>query len=56
MNPHCAFGRLSLAADLLQGGVWIGFHDGGVAYFRDGQVRSYTAADIGVIQALLTRL
>ena len=30
-----------------QGGVWLGFwHDGGVLYFKDGQVRaSYTAAD-----------
>ena len=30
-----------------QGGVWLSFwHDGGVLYFKDGQVRaSYTAAD-----------
>jgi signal transduction histidine kinase/ligand-binding sensor domain-containing protein len=36
----------TLAADPFQGGLWIGFHLGGVAYFIDGQVRaSYTATD-----------
>jgi signal transduction histidine kinase/ligand-binding sensor domain-containing protein len=36
----------TLAADQLHGGLWIGFHLGGVAYFTDGQIRtSYTAAD-----------
>ncbi len=31
---------------LQQGGLWLGFFQGGVAYFRDGQVRaSYSAAD-----------
>src|SRR6266404_4729084 len=36
----------ALAADPLQGGLWIGFHLGGVAYFIDGQVRaSYAGAD-----------
>src|SRR5262245_41933186 len=36
----------TLAADPLQGGIWLGFHLGGVAYFTDGQVHaSYTAAD-----------
>jgi ligand-binding sensor domain-containing protein len=35
-----------LAADRRQGGLWIGFFLGGIAYFSDGQVRaSYTAAD-----------
>jgi signal transduction histidine kinase/ligand-binding sensor domain-containing protein len=35
-----------LAADPLQGGLWLGFSSGGVAYFADGQVRaSYTSAD-----------
>ena len=29
-----------------RGGMWLGFRDGGVAYFKDGQVReSYTRAD-----------
>src|SRR5271170_1719068 len=35
-----------LAADRRQGGLWIGFFLGGIAYFSDGQVRaSYTVAD-----------
>jgi signal transduction histidine kinase/ligand-binding sensor domain-containing protein len=35
-----------LAADPVQGGLWLGFFLGGVAYFRDGQVRaSYTTAE-----------
>jgi len=35
-----------LAADPSQGGLWIGFFLGGIAYFSDGQVRtSYTTAD-----------
>ena len=37
---------LSLLADPVQGGLWLGFFQGGVAYFKDGQIRaSYTAAD-----------
>ena len=36
----------ALAADPLQGGLWIGFHLGGVVYFADNQIRaSYTGAD-----------
>ncbi|HEX7315669.1 MAG TPA: two-component regulator propeller domain-containing protein [Pyrinomonadaceae bacterium] len=36
----------TLAADPLQGGLWLGYHLGGVAYFSEGQVRaSYAAAD-----------
>jgi signal transduction histidine kinase/ligand-binding sensor domain-containing protein len=32
--------------DPLHGGLWLGFYDGGVLYFKDGQVRaSYGAAD-----------
>jgi signal transduction histidine kinase/ligand-binding sensor domain-containing protein len=35
-----------LAADRRQGGLWIGFFLGGIAYFTEGQIRaSYTAAD-----------
>jgi PAS domain S-box-containing protein len=48
--PWARLGRqglaLALAADPLQGGLWLGFSQGGVAYFKDGQVRaSYAAAD-----------
>lgn len=36
----------ALAADPSRGGLWIGFHLGGVAYFADNQVSaSYTTAD-----------
>jgi len=36
----------ALAADPLQGGLWLGFHLGGVAYSFDGQIRAtYTTAD-----------
>jgi signal transduction histidine kinase/ligand-binding sensor domain-containing protein len=36
----------SLVADRLRGGLWLGFHLGGIAYLGDGQIRvSYTAAD-----------
>ena len=35
-----------LAADRSQGGLWIGFFLGGIAYFADGKIRaSYTASD-----------
>jgi signal transduction histidine kinase/ligand-binding sensor domain-containing protein len=35
-----------LAADRKQGGLWIGFYLGGVAYFSDNRIRaSYTATD-----------
>ena len=48
--PWARFGQKHAAADLLpdeaQGGLWLGFVDGGIAYLRDGQVRSsYNAAD-----------
>jgi signal transduction histidine kinase/streptogramin lyase len=36
----------ALAADPSDGGLWLGFFQGGLAYFKDGQVRlSYTVAD-----------
>jgi signal transduction histidine kinase/ligand-binding sensor domain-containing protein len=35
-----------LAADPVRGGLWLGFHLGGVAYFSEGKVQaSYSAAD-----------
>jgi signal transduction histidine kinase/ligand-binding sensor domain-containing protein len=37
---------LALAVDPRQGGLWVGFHQGGLEYFAGGQVRaSYTAAN-----------
>ncbi|HEY9403571.1 MAG TPA: two-component regulator propeller domain-containing protein, partial [Pyrinomonadaceae bacterium] len=49
-TPWAALGRKdhasTLTADPSQGGLWLGFHLGGVAYIADGQVRaSYAAAD-----------
>src|SRR6185295_1571696 len=36
----------ALAADPVRGGLWLGFYQGGVVYFKDGEVRaSYAAAD-----------
>jgi ligand-binding sensor domain-containing protein/two-component sensor histidine kinase len=48
--PWAKLGRkgfaYALLADPLDGGLWIGFSAGGVAYFKDGQVReSYAEAD-----------
>ena len=44
LGPHGL--AVALAADPAQGGLWLGYSQGGVAYFKDGQVRaSYTAAD-----------
>ena len=47
--PWSALGRQQQATKILsdQGGIWLSFwQDGGVLYFKDGQVRaSYTAAD-----------
>jgi signal transduction histidine kinase len=35
-----------LLSDRLQGGLWLGFVDGGIAYLKDGQIRSsYNVAD-----------
>jgi signal transduction histidine kinase/ligand-binding sensor domain-containing protein len=48
--PWAALGHqgylLALAADPLQGGLWLGFSKGGVTYFSNNQVRaSFAAAD-----------
>jgi signal transduction histidine kinase/streptogramin lyase len=37
---------MTLLADPMQGGLWLGFFNGGVTYFKDGQVRaSYADVD-----------
>jgi len=48
--PWAQLGRREPATALLHdarhGGLWLGFRDGGVAYFNDGQIRaSYAAAE-----------
>jgi signal transduction histidine kinase/ligand-binding sensor domain-containing protein len=37
-----------LALDPFLGGLWLGFYQGGVVYFRDGQVRASYSADNGL--------
>lgn len=49
-TPWAALGHQdhvsAMTADSSRGGLWLGFHLGGVAYFADNQVRaSYAAAD-----------
>ncbi|HUL34717.1 MAG TPA: two-component regulator propeller domain-containing protein [Candidatus Eisenbacteria bacterium] len=48
--PWGSFGfqglALAMGADASRGGVWLGFSEGGVAYFKDGQLqKSYSVAD-----------
>ena len=48
--PWARLGRRGMATALFpdpaEGGLWLGFFEGGVAYFKDGQVRaSYAGAD-----------
>ncbi len=48
--PWARFGHtypaVALLPDRLQGGLWLGFVEGGIAYLKDGQVRaSYNTAD-----------
>jgi signal transduction histidine kinase/ligand-binding sensor domain-containing protein len=48
--PWATLGRQDFALALLPdpsgGGLWLGFYQGGVAYFKDGQVRrAYSSAD-----------
>ena len=39
-------GATSILPDRSQGGLWLGFFDGGIAYLKDGQIRSsYNAPD-----------
>ena len=46
--PWARLGRkdfaYALLPDPMQGGLWLGFYQGGVAYFKDGQVRASYAS------------
>ena len=55
--PWTRLGRREPATALLhdarQGGVWLGFRDGGVAYFNDGQIRASYAAPEGLGEGMV---
>jgi signal transduction histidine kinase len=42
----------ALIPDRVRGGVWLGFLQGGVSYFKDGQVRASYAAGEGRVKSL----
>jgi signal transduction histidine kinase/ligand-binding sensor domain-containing protein len=46
----------TLAADPLEGGLWIGFHLGGIAHFIDGEVRASYAGAEGLGQGRVNHL
>jgi len=53
---HAKEGGGRIAFDPMQGGLWIGLPQGGIAYFRHGQIeRSYTTAD-GTGEGRITHL
>ena len=50
--PWTRLGRVvwadAILYDPLLGGLWLGFHDGGIAYFKDGQARKLYAVSDGL--------
>ena len=55
--PWARLGRtepaFALLHDAVQGGLWLGFRDGGVAYFKDGQLRASYASAEGLGQGMV---
>jgi ligand-binding sensor domain-containing protein len=55
--PWVRLGRtepaFALLHDAVQGGLWLGFLDGGVAYFKDGQLRASYANAEGLGQGMV---
>ena len=55
--PWARLGRtepaFALLHDPVQGGLWLGFFDGGVAYFKDGQLRASYASAEGLGQGMV---
>jgi signal transduction histidine kinase/ligand-binding sensor domain-containing protein len=45
-----------LAADTVRGGLWLGFHKGGAAYFRDGKIQSSYSTSNGLGAGRVNRL
>jgi len=57
--PWTKFGRnraAFLAFDAARGGVWLGFTEGGVSYFKDGQVRESYATNDGLGEGRVSSL
>src|SRR5262249_22144059 len=58
--PWARFGRKDggrpLVLDPSQGGLWLGFYNGGVVYFRDGQVRAASSAADGLAEGRVNDL
>jgi len=46
----------ALIADPAQGGLWLGFHYGGVAYFKDGRIRAAYAGSDGLGEGRINSL
>lgn len=46
----------TLLSDPSEGGVWLGFREGGVAYFKDGQVRASYATGNGLGEGVVNDL
>src|SRR4029450_4216021 len=57
--PWARLGRREPATALLhdarQGGVWLGFRDGGIAYFNDGHIRASYGAAEGLGEGMIRR-
>ena len=55
--PWAKLGRKKPANALLhdpaQSGIWLGFHDGGVAYFQDGQIRASYGQREGLAEGMV---
>src|SRR6202011_3896327 len=58
--PWSSLGRnghaTALVADPAQGGLWLGFYQGGVAYLKDGKVRAWYAASDGLGEGYVSDL
>lgn len=45
---HKGFGALALLPDQADGGLWLGFGEGGITFFKDGQIRASLGAANGL--------
>jgi len=47
---------VAVAADPVQGGLWLGFYPGGISYWKDGKIRATYAAADGLAQGYVSDL